>query len=274
MKFDDSDAVRHKVPLPVKRDISQVSPVGRVQAKYSAEGGEELPEFNPNLGREFSKRKHKGKDAETPNDSADVADISDVHGLDFDEAAPEIIDVVDNMMGEITKLRSELNIAQHRITYLESLSDIDPVAGCLSAPAFVRHVAQVLLLDQKSETVSCLAMGTIKGWEAIHHGMNRKADELVISHIGKMLLDGVRTGDSVGHTADDEFAILFVASDKTEAQSLLDEIQKLQKDAPLLWSRGAITIEMSWTLLSLAEFSEVDDVMAEADRAMRLALKG
>jgi len=31
---------------------------------------------------------------------------------------------------------------------------------------------------------------------------------------------------------------------------------------------------MSWTLLSLAEFSEVDDVMAEADRAMRLALKG
>ena len=270
MKFDDSDAVRHKIPLPNKRDVSLVNPVGRVQAKYSPESGDELPEFSPDLGRHSGKRSPRDSDDDRPERSDDIVDF---HGHDLSEITPEISDVVDDMMGEITRLRSELDIAQNRISFMEGLSDHDPVAGCLSAPAFVRHVGQVLLLDQKGGTTSSLAMMTIKDWEAIHHGMNRKADETVISHLGRMLRDAVRIGDVVGHTADDEFAIIFVASDEKEAQGFLNEIQILLGDNPPDWANGHIQIEAAWMLMSLAQYSEADAVMADADRLMRQVLK-
>lgn len=270
MKADDSDAIRHKVPLSVKRNVQQVSAVGRVQAKYSAESDGELPEFHPNFDNPTDDPRREKPLSMGPSRDEDVADI---HGLDSDDMSPEIADVMDTMMAEITRLRAQLDVALNRISFLEGHEDHDPVAGCLTAPAFVRNVAKVLLLDQKGGTTSSLAMMTIKDWEAIHHGMNRKADETVISHLGRVLREEVRTGDVVGHTADDEFAIIFVASDVEEANDLATGIRTNLENHPPTWASGTIEIETIWKILSLANFDNADDVMARADLEMRLTLK-
>ncbi len=276
MKIDDSDAIRHKMPLETKRNVPLVTAVTPTRNGYDNP-------VNQNNNLIYDENKLQSDDKKDGfSDSADNknkensklnnAYISDIHGLDNIDITPEMMAVIDNMMSEITKLRSELDQAEKRIIFLENKGDHDPIAKCLTAAAFNKSLIKLLLLDKDNNNNSCLAILTIKNWGDIHHGMNRKSDEKVIHHMAEILSLSIKTGDILGHISDDQFAIIFTASSEEQSEIFIDEINNKFNNNPPIVSSKAVAINPQWVMLSLAGFNNADDVMQMADHQMRLSL--
>ncbi len=276
MKIDDSDAVRHKIPLDAKRNVPQVGAITPARQKYSYPliensnliyGDHESQSDNYN-GGSFDNHNDENIDSTNINDQY----IGNIDGLNDIEIPPKITAIMDNMMAEITKLRGELDQAHQRVTFLEDKGDHDPIAKCLTAVAFHRYLTKILLLDKDNYNNSSLAMVTVKNWDDIHHGMNRQSDEKVIHHMATILAELVDIGDVIGHISDDQFAIILTASNKDKAQIFIDQMNLNLKNNPLILSFKTIEINSQWIIISLAEFNNADDVMVAADRKMRLFL--
>ena len=274
MKIDDSDAIRHKIPLEIKRNVPQVDAITPARQKYSYPliensdliyGDNESQSDNDNGG---SFDNHKNID----NTNIDDQYIGNIYGLDDIEISPKITAIMDNMMAEITKLRGELYHSQQRILFLEDKGDHDPIAKCLTAVAFHRYLTKILLLDKDNHNNSSLAMVTVKNWDDIHHGMNRQSDGKVIHHIAETLGAVIDFGDVIGHIYDDQFAIILTAANKDQAKSFIEQINYKLKNNPLILSLKTIEINPQWVIIPLTEFTNANDVMVAADYEMRSLL--
>ena len=211
--------------------------------------------------------------AATSSTIAEVSETVVIGGVPENEMTPRVRQALMGLLGEVDRLRRDLEEARNRIAYLERLADEDTLMPIANRRAFVRELSRMMAFAQRYGAPASVIYFDVDWLKLINDQYGHAAGDAALLHIAQTLIDSVRNSDIVGRLGGDEFGVLLVQTDEAtalhKAASLAVEITK----RPLLWQGGEIPLSASYGTHSFHGTEDVGAALAAADRAMYLRKK-
>jgi diguanylate cyclase (GGDEF)-like protein len=212
----------------------------------------------------------------TGSSSSAIAGVSEtvvIAGVPENEMTPRVREALMGLLGEVDRLRRDLEEARSRIAYLERLADEDTLMPIANRRAFVRELSRMMAFAQRYGTPASVIYFDVDGLKSINDQFGHAAGDAALLHIAQTLIDSVRNSDIVGRLGGDEFGVLLVQTDEPTALHKAASLAVAITERPLLWQGGEIALSASYGTHSFHGTEDVGAALAAADRAMYLRKK-
>jgi diguanylate cyclase (GGDEF)-like protein len=191
-------------------------------------------------------------------------------GVPEAEMTPRVRQALMGLLGEVDRLRRELDDARNRISFLERLADEDSLMPIANRRAFVRELSRMMAFAQRYGTPSSVVYFDLNGLKTLNDEYGHAAGDAALQHIAQTLVDSVRNTDVVGRIGGDEFGVLLVQTDAETALHKADALAAAISSRPLLWQGKEITLSAAYGTHSFDGSENAAEALDAADRAMYL----
>jgi diguanylate cyclase (GGDEF)-like protein len=172
------------------------------------------------------------------------------------------------LLGEVDRLRRELDDSRNRIAFLERLADEDSLMPIANRRAFVRELSRMMAFAQRYGTPASVIYFDLDGLKTVNDEHGHAAGDAALQHIAQILVDSVRNTDVVGRLGGDEFGVLLVQTDEETASRKADSLAETIRARPLLWQGKEITLSAAYGAHSFHGNENAAEALDAADRAM------
>jgi diguanylate cyclase len=162
---------------------------------------------------------------------------------------------------QIEKLRSNLAEA-------EELGLSDALTSVGNRRCFDRILAKEISVAHANGTTMCLVMGDIDHFKRINDIFGHLVGDEVLRMFARLLVDNVKSGDTVARYGGEEFAIILPQTELEEAKQLTERIRKEFEEKRLVVNecgRQIGTITASFGIAQLAEGDDPETLIQRAD---------
>ena len=189
-------------------------------------------------------------------------------GVPESEMTPRVRQALMGLLGEVDRLRRELDESRNRIAFLERLADEDSLMPIANRRAFVRELSRMMAFAQRYGTPASVVYFDLDGLKAVNDEHGHAAGDAALQHIAQILVDSVRNTDVVGRLGGDEFGVLLVQTDEETAIRKADSLAASIVAQPLLWQDKRITLSAAYGTHSFHGNENAAEALDAADRAM------
>jgi len=203
-----------------------------------------------------------------PTSVAAPAVATTIMGIPDDELTPKVRQAILTLMGEVDRLRQEVERGNARISYLEKLADEDSLAPIANRRAFVRELARYIAFAERYGTPSSLIYFDVNGLKQINDTYGHAAGDSVLLQIANTLLANVRKSDVVARMGGDEFAVLLSHADEKTASDKAQAIVAKIEASPLAWNGQSIPLAVAFGIHTFHGGEDIGTALDAADKAM------
>jgi diguanylate cyclase (GGDEF)-like protein len=189
-------------------------------------------------------------------------------GVPESEMTPRVRQALMGLLGEVDRLRRELDESRNRIAFLERLADEDSLMPIANRRAFVRELSRMMAFAQRYGTPASVVYFDLDGLKAVNDEHGHAAGDAALQHIAQILVDSVRNTDVVGRLGGDEFGVLLVQTDEETAIRKADSLAASIVAQPLLWQDKLIALSAAYGTHSFHGNENAAEALDAADRAM------
>jgi diguanylate cyclase (GGDEF)-like protein len=177
-------------------------------------------------------------------------------------------DTLASLLGEVGRLKRELDRAKARAAHLEKLADEDALMPVANRRAFMRELSRLVALAQRYGTASSVVYVDLNGMKAINDRWGHNAGDAALLHIARTLIDNVRHADVVARLGGDEFGVLLVKTGQDAAQEKAMALSEAIEAAPLIWNGLTIHLSAATGAYCIQGTEGVAAALEAADQAM------
>jgi len=206
--------------------------------------------------------------ATSPRAIADAASILDIPETEF---TPKVRAAITALMGEVDKLRRDLQQSQARIAHLEQLADQDPLTPVANRRAFVRELTRMMAFADRYDAVSSLIYFDLNGLKPVNDSYGHAAGDAVIAYVARVLVQNVRDSDVVGRLGGDEFGVLLAYTDEVGAHEKATALAAAVAAEPVDWNGVMIPTSVSWGLHTFRNGDKAHEALDAAAQAIDAA---
>ncbi len=199
---------------------------------------------------------------------ADAASILDIPEAEF---TPKVRAAITALMGEVDKLRRDLQQSQARIAHLEQLADQDPLTPVANRRAFVRELTRMMAFADRYDAVSSLVYFDLNGLKPVNDSYGHAAGDAVIAYVARVLVQNVRDSDVVGRLGGDEFGVLLAYTDEAGAREKATILAGAVAAQPVDWNGVMIPISVSWGVHTFRNGDKAHEALDAAAQAIDAA---
>jgi diguanylate cyclase (GGDEF)-like protein len=202
------------------------------------------------------------------------ADVASILGLSEAELSPKVRAALDQLIGEVARLREELDRAKRRVAHLEELADQDALVPIANRRAFVRELTRLMAFAERYDAPGAVIYFDVNGMKQINDRHGHPAGDAALKHVAEVLLQNTRSSDVVGRLGGDEFGVILAQIDEAtaveKAQTLADGIVA----DPILWSGEELQVGVSFGVYAFSGREKVDEALSAADQRMYAHKRG
>ncbi len=199
---------------------------------------------------------------------ATIEETVSLAGVPEAEMTPRVRQALMSLLGEVDRLRRELDESRNRIAFLERLADEDSLMPIANRRAFVRELSRMMAFAQRYGTPASIVYFDLDGLKAVNDMHGHAAGDAALQHIAQILVDSVRNTDVVGRLGGDEFGVLLVQTDEETAINKADTLAEAIRSRPLVWQGQEITLSAAYGAHSFRGNENAAEALDAADRAM------
>jgi diguanylate cyclase (GGDEF)-like protein len=159
-----------------------------------------------------------------------------------------------------------------RVAILEQENIMDPLTGIYNRRYLERRLEDEFVKAKRHGLPLSLLILDIDHFKQVNDTFGHQAGDLVLSHIGKLLLAAARTSDVVARFGGEEFMLIAAQTDVSGATSLAERVRQYVERHPLTIAgerRKEIKVTISvGVAFCTAESIDVKALIAQADSAM------
>ena len=174
-------------------------------------------------------------------------------------------------MGEVDKLRRDLQQSQARIAHLEQLADQDPLTPVANRRAFVRELTRMMAFADRYDAVSSLIYFDLNGLKPVNDSYGHAAGDAVIAYVARVLVQNVRDSDVVGRLGGDELGVLLAYTDEVGAHEKATALAAAVAAEPVDWNGVMIPTSVSWGLHTFRNGDKAHEALDAAAQAIDAA---
>lgn len=197
-----------------------------------------------------------------------ISDTISVMGIPAEEMTPKVQNAIMTLMGEVDRLRNELDNAHQRIDELERLVDMDPLVPISNRRAFVREVTRAIAFAERYNVKSSLIFFDVNNMKTINDSFGHAAGDAALMHIAETLKKHLRDLDVVGRLGGDEFGVMLAQTDEEgahlKAVELADEVEK----NPIIWQGKELVVHLAHGAYTFGSGQSANEALAGADEKM------
>lgn len=199
---------------------------------------------------------------------ADAASILDIPEAEF---TPKVRAAITALMGEVDRLRRDLQQSQARIAHLEQLADQDPLTPVANRRAFVRELTRMMAFADRYDAVSSLVYFDLNGLKPVNDSYGHAAGDAVIAYVARVLVQNVRDSDVVGRLGGDEFGVLLAYTDEAGAREKATVLAEAVAAQPVDWNGVLIPTSVSWGVHTFRNGDKAHEALDAAAQAIDAA---
>jgi len=233
----------------------------------------EIRDTKPISGAAAVKKAARSRGGSGAAAAAGIAETISLAGLAEAEMTPRVREAIMGLLGEVDRLRGELEDARNRISFLERLADEDSLMPIANRRAFVRELSRMMAFAQRYGTPSSVVYFDLNGLKLINDQHGHAAGDAALQHVAQVLVDSVRNTDVVGRLGGDEFGVLLVQTDEETARRKADSLADAIAARPLRWQGIEIALSAAYGIHSFTGNEDAAGALDAADRAMYLLKK-
>lgn len=200
--------------------------------------------------------------------AAQTFDIATVAGIPQNELTPTVRTALDRLMGEVQRLREEVERAQQRVNHLETLADQDALTPGLNRRAFLRELSRMMAFAERYKAPSSVVYFDVNGMKQINDSLGHAAGDAALSHLANVLVENVRASDVVGRLGGDEFAVILTQVGRDAALGKARALAEAIEGRPVLWNGADLDVRVAYGVHTFSGDEPVDQALHAADRAM------
>jgi diguanylate cyclase (GGDEF)-like protein len=148
---------------------------------------------------------------------------------------------------------------------LDSEAATDALTGLPNHRAFRERLAEEVSRAHRHDRPLTVALVDVDGFRALGDRAGPEAADAVLVEIGRLLAAALREEDVLARMGADEFAVIFVESDRHQALLVADRARRAVAEAPL---RHRLRATLSIGLCDLEAASSDDEALRRADAAL------
>lgn len=190
------------------------------------------------------------------------------------EMSPKVRTMLTLLMGELDRMRSELDRAEDRMEALASVVDEDPLVPVLNRRGFLRELERGIAYVNRYSATASLVFMDFDDFKAVNDAYGHAAGDAALTHAAELIVTNIRRSDLVGRLGGDEFALLLHQADYAAAERKANGLIRLVSESPVLLDAGPLTLHISAGVAEIQKDDTADKVLARADQAMYRAKRG
>ena len=133
--------------------------------------------------------------------------------------------------------RTELSLRNHQ---LHNMAMRDDLTGLFNRRFFYEYLQQEIERCCRSQCSLSLLILDIDGFKAINDNHGHQIGDMVLAHMGKLLAEHTRKGDVAARIGGDEFAVIMPDTDREEALTSAERLQRALEEACLECPQRAV----------------------------------
>ncbi|SDG52575.1 GGDEF domain-containing protein [Roseospirillum parvum] len=196
-------------------------------------------------------------------DEASVLGIP-AHGLTEAQRA-----ALGQLVGEMERLRWQLQQSEGRQAYLEDLADRHAFLPLINHRAFLRKLAWAIDQVEQQAFEAALLYVYVAPFEMIRlrHGIH--AAEAALTHVARVLQANVRSSDIVGSLGGPALGVILTLTDAEAVKDKAGLLVRRMANSDFVWRGQTIGVPVFTGLRALASGDTPNGAVAGADQAMR-----
>jgi diguanylate cyclase (GGDEF)-like protein len=200
-----------------------------------------------------------------------IADVASVLDIPESEFTPKVQAAITALMGEVERLRRDLQQSQARVAHLEQLADQDTLTPVSNRRAFVRELTRMMAFADRYDAVSSLVYFDLNGLKPVNDSYGHAAGDAVIAHVARVLVQNVRDSDIVGRLGGDEFGVLLAYTDEAGAREKATALATAVAAQPVDWNGVQIPTSVSWGVHTFRNGDKAHEALDAAAQAIDAA---
>jgi len=216
----------------------------------------------------------KPADGQTAPGSSAPGDVSSVLGIPEAEFTPRVRDAIMTLMGEVERLRQDLEQTKSRLDAVQAVADQDSLLPLLNRRAFVREMSRIISFGDRYDLNASLIYFDLDGFKGVNDTHGHAAGDAVLHHVAGLLTANVRESDVVGRLGGDEFGVILAKADREQAESKARGLSEELTANPFSWQGQPVHLSVAFGVHEFSKGEHPDAAMANADRAMYEAKRG
>ncbi|MGP1254455.1 MAG: GGDEF domain-containing protein [Kiloniellales bacterium] len=203
-----------------------------------------------------------------------AADAASILGLSEAELTPKVRAALDQLIGEVVRLREDLDRAKRRIGHLEELADQDSLVPLTNRRAFLRELTRLMAFAERYDAPGAVIYFDVNGMKQINDTHGHPAGDAALKHVAEALLQITRSSDVVGRLGGDEFGVILAQVDEETAIHKAQELTNAIISEPAIWNGHELTVGVSYGVYAFSGKEEVDEALSAADQRMYAHKRG
>ena len=189
-------------------------------------------------------------------------------GIPAVELTPKVRDAIMTLMGEVDRLRRELDQMQSRLREVEEVADRDPLVPVLNRRAFVRELSRVISYARRYNEPAAMVYIDMDGFKQVNEAHGHAGGDAALHHVARLLAENIRESDRVGRLGGDEFGVILSRADEALAAQKASMLVNLIRSEPFEFEGSPISLNASAGSISFHPEEDPDAALARADKAM------
>lgn len=203
-----------------------------------------------------------------------VNEVAGFLGIPDTDLTPAVREGINRLLGEVERLRHEIEHRERRISYLERLADEDVLMPVLNRRAFVRELNRLISHVERYGGTAALLYLDVNGMKPINDRYGHPAGDAALHHVASLLMENLRGSDAVGRLGGDEFGILLVEVDEQGARGKAQHLSQTIDETPFTFEGSTLSVSASIGLVVFNGSESADDLLQAADAQMYEIKKG
>jgi len=167
-----------------------------------------------------------------------------------------------------TQTEQRLAEQEARIRHLESLTSTDELTGLLNRRGFMDGMNRALQSARRYNEEGVLSFIDLDDFKTINDTHGHQAGDMVLRRVAELLLNNVRKTDLVARLGGDEYAVLFIHAVKQVGRKRAEVLRQMLNSSNVIYGPVSIPIRASIGSADYSGWSQPDDMLLNADRAM------
>lgn len=199
-------------------------------------------------------------------------DTLSIHGIPPRDLTEPVRRAIDDLVGEIERLRWAVEQSEGRQAYLEGLADRDSVLPVLNRRAFEREVGLLIgrIGDADPATPPpVLVAFQLENFAELHRGLGLEAAETALRHVAETLLTHVRQSDVVGALGGGGVGVVLTLADEAAVREKAESLRQAVSAWPPRHSDAVLPLAVRFGLVRLRGDISVGHALATVDDRLR-----
>ncbi len=215
-------------------------------------------------------REHAARDGVPAPERAGTAprDTASVMGIPAEELSPQVRSAVMTLMGEVDRLKRDLEQSRKRLREMEDVADQDPLVPMLNRRAFERELARTQSYTKRYGAKASLVFIDLDGFKEVNDVYGHAAGDAVLKRVALLLIENVRQSDVVGRLGGDEFGLILMQTGVEMAEQKAASLLEVLAGTPVEFEGAELSMSASAGTSSVDETPDIATALARADLAM------